>query len=379
MKTYGLIVADNGTDMYVSGTWDDRWDNDILNPAFDALTASDFEVIQLGWRPPLAPDLAVDERAPEARLEPERRLEPGESVDRRAVVGEPAAGARRRSSGAASGVRGPAGATYTLADASAAYGSPAAGRAGELLDRDRRTAIAADGARVPPSRPAAHWDATVTREGQRDGGEDLDPPRRRQLRRRAGRGTASMPKIENLLHNGVTAGCSAGNFCPDTSVTRAQMAVFLLKSKLGRRLRAAARRRARCSRTCRRTPSAPRLDRGPRRTAASRRDAAPALFCPNAAVTRAQMAVFLLKARHGSDYVPPAAAGVFADVPPSNPFAPWIEQLAAEGVTAGCGGGNYCPELAEHARTDGGVPDEDVRAEAVRALKAKVESSGVES
>lgn len=52
MKTYGLIVADNGTDMYVSGTYDTRWDNDILNPAFASLTAGDFEVIQLGWQPP---------------------------------------------------------------------------------------------------------------------------------------------------------------------------------------------------------------------------------------------------------------------------------------------------------------------------------------
>ena len=67
MKTYGLIVADNGTDMYVSGTWDERWDNDVLNPAFEALTASDFEVVQLGWQPPLAPDLAVDERGAAAR------------------------------------------------------------------------------------------------------------------------------------------------------------------------------------------------------------------------------------------------------------------------------------------------------------------------
>jgi hypothetical protein len=50
-KKYGLIVADNGTDMYVSGTYDTRWDNDILNPAFHGLHASDFEVIQLGWTP----------------------------------------------------------------------------------------------------------------------------------------------------------------------------------------------------------------------------------------------------------------------------------------------------------------------------------------
>jgi hypothetical protein len=53
MKTYGLIVADNGSDMYVSGTYDTRWDNDLLNPAFGALKASDFEVVQLGWQPPV--------------------------------------------------------------------------------------------------------------------------------------------------------------------------------------------------------------------------------------------------------------------------------------------------------------------------------------
>ena len=51
MKRYGLIVADNGSDMYISGTMDARWNNDVLNPAFSALTADDFEVIQLGWVP----------------------------------------------------------------------------------------------------------------------------------------------------------------------------------------------------------------------------------------------------------------------------------------------------------------------------------------
>lgn len=51
MKRYGLIVADNGSDMYISGTMDPRWNNDILNPAFRSVTADDFEVIELGWRP----------------------------------------------------------------------------------------------------------------------------------------------------------------------------------------------------------------------------------------------------------------------------------------------------------------------------------------
>ena len=51
MQKYGLIVADNGSDMYITGTYDTRWDNNILNPAFGNLTASDFEVIQLGYNP----------------------------------------------------------------------------------------------------------------------------------------------------------------------------------------------------------------------------------------------------------------------------------------------------------------------------------------
>ena len=50
MKRYGLIVADNGSDLFVSGTYDTRWDNGILNPAFRSLTADDFEVVQLGFR-----------------------------------------------------------------------------------------------------------------------------------------------------------------------------------------------------------------------------------------------------------------------------------------------------------------------------------------
>jgi hypothetical protein len=57
MQRYGLIVADNGSDMYVSGTYDTRWNNDVLNPAFSALTAADFDVISLGYLPsvPSAP------------------------------------------------------------------------------------------------------------------------------------------------------------------------------------------------------------------------------------------------------------------------------------------------------------------------------------
>ena len=50
MQTHGLIVADNGTDLYVTGSMDARWNNGELNPAFASLRADDFDVIQLGWR-----------------------------------------------------------------------------------------------------------------------------------------------------------------------------------------------------------------------------------------------------------------------------------------------------------------------------------------
>jgi hypothetical protein len=58
---------------------------------------------------------------------------------------------------------------------------------------------------------------------------------------------------------------------------------------------------------------------------------------------RQQMAVFLLKAEHGLCYSPPPCTGTFSDVPCPSTFANWIEALAAEGITGGCGGGDYCP------------------------------------
>lgn len=54
LKRYGLIVADNGSDMFISGTYDTRWNNAVLNPAFRAIKAGDFEVIRLGYNPDVA-------------------------------------------------------------------------------------------------------------------------------------------------------------------------------------------------------------------------------------------------------------------------------------------------------------------------------------
>ena len=71
------------------------------------------------------------------------------------------------------------------------------------------------------------------------------------------------------------------------------------------------------------------LDRGARRRRASPAAAAAATTARRTPSRREQMAVFLLKAMHGTGYMPPACTGDFADVPCPARFADWIEQLAA--------------------------------------------------
>jgi hypothetical protein len=65
-------------------------------------------------------------------------------------------------------------------------------------------------------------------------------------------------------------------------------------------------------------------------------------FCPNAPVTREQMAAFIVRAL--GEFNPPLPATQrFTDVPPTNPFYNFIDRMAALNITLGCGGGNYCP------------------------------------
>ena len=69
-------------------------------------------------------------------------------------------------------------------------------------------------------------------------------------------------------------------------------------------------------------------------------------YCPESPVTRAQMAVFLLRSKYGASYSPPAVGNStgFTDVDPTHWAGAWIKQLVAEGITAGCGTDTYCPE-----------------------------------
>ncbi len=46
LQQYGMIMADNGSNMYISGAPDDRWNNDDLHN-LDQVTAADFDVVQM--------------------------------------------------------------------------------------------------------------------------------------------------------------------------------------------------------------------------------------------------------------------------------------------------------------------------------------------
>jgi hypothetical protein len=155
------------------------------------------------------------------------------------------------------------------------------------------------------------------------------------------------PYVENIFRNGITAGCVAGAYCRDAPVTRAQMAVFLLKSKFG-----SAHVPPACSQVfsdvaC---PSlfADWIQDLYELGVTGGCQAAPLSYCPDAPVTRAQMAVFLLKGWLGSSYAPPNCTGqIFTDVPCTGGiFDSWIEDLASRDITGGCGAGAYCPDAS---------------------------------
>jgi hypothetical protein len=149
--------------------------------------------------------------------------------------------------------------------------------------------------------------------------------------------------IEKIFRAGVTAGCSSGNYCPAASVNRAQMAIFLLKAKFGSSYPVPPAT-GMFSDVPAQSPFAPWIEDLYNRGITSGCAGNPLRYCPSAAITRAQMAVFLLRTEEGNAYQPPPATGtMFGDVPAGHVFAAWIEELARRGITSGCGGGNFCP------------------------------------
>ena len=268
-------------------------------------------------------------------------LEPGESVQIDPFWTN-ASTTPQAFTGTASGLTGPPGGTYNIDDATADYGTAGAGVTVDCNSATGDCYLMT----ISGARPVAHWDATFTENLSFSsvfntwtihiGNSFTDVLTSNQF----------YFFVESLFHSGVTGGCGVSIYCPDTAVTRAQMSAFLLKAEHGPAYIPPA-----CTPGVFADVACPSLfadwieqlfaegitggcSAGP-----------PALYCPDNPVTRAQMSVFLLKTEHGSGYLPPACTpGVFGDVTCPSLFADWIEQLFNEGITGGCGGGNYCPD-----------------------------------
>lgn len=235
---------------------------------------------------------------------------------------------------------GPAGPTYNLVDAAAGYGMVAAGASASCQETGDcyETEVGPEGA----PRPNRHWDTTFDEtlsEGTEHTwtlhiGESFVDTSRSHLFYRF---------IETIFHHGITAGCTATDYCPGGANTRAQMAVFVLRGAEGADFTPL---------PC--TPDAERFDDVPATSnfcpwieELAERGVVTGCdgdsYCPGAPITRAQMAIFLLRSLEGSDYTPPECSQVFTDVPCPSQFADWIEDLFLRGITEGCTASEYCP------------------------------------
>jgi V8-like Glu-specific endopeptidase len=148
--------------------------------------------------------------------------------------------------------------------------------------------------------------------------------------------------IEAIFDARITSGCGGSNYCPSSPVSRAQMAVFLLRGMYGGSYLPPPASGFVFSDVSMGSFADSWIEQLAEEGITG--GCGNAGYCPSNPITRAQMAVFLLRAKYGSNYHPPSATGTrFADVSQSSFAADWIEQLAREGVTSGCGNNRYCP------------------------------------
>jgi hypothetical protein len=143
--------------------------------------------------------------------------------------------------------------------------------------------------------------------------------------------------VEAVFEAGITGGCTTSPplFCPDDPVTRGQMAVFI-ETALGHSQSACPGQFADVSAS---DPFCGFIERLAEDGITG--GCGNGNFCPGDPVTRGQMAVFIESALGNSAN---ACTEQFADVTAANPFCGFIERLAGDGITSGCGNGNFCPD-----------------------------------
>ena len=144
-----------------------------------------------------------------------------------------------------------------------------------------------------------------------------------------------VPSIQWIYDEKITNGCTDTRFCPVSPVTRGQMASFLARTMdsagcheglLQRRQRPDPRGRHQPDRGGRASPVA----------------AQPGRFCRLASVTRAQMAAFLGRALD----LPAATKDYFTDDNGHTRSKRAINAMAEAGLTGGCAATKFCPSAA---------------------------------
>ena len=269
--------------------------------------------------------------------------------------------------GTASAFTGPAGATYTLLDTAAGYGTIAPGATADSFSAggpSYRLSVS-----NPATRPAVHWDATIL--------ETLSNGIAKTWTLHVGRSfadvptsAASYPFVENIFHNGITTGCGPGLFCPAVNSSRWQMSIFLARAMLGPgvAIPTSGTVSGVGPYNCSSGGNSLFTDVAP--TAVScpavhyiysqgvTSGCAPGVFCPNSLVPRWQMAVFLAHGMLGPGVPIPTSGTVsgvgpynctgagnslFTDVAPTDVACPAIHYIYSQGVTTGCAAGLFCP------------------------------------
>ncbi len=226
---------------------------------------------------------------------------------------------------------------------------------------------------VSGARPATHWDTRLT--------ETLSTGFATQWTIHVGESFQDVPtdypfyqKIETLLHTGITAGCTATEYCPEATVSRAQMAIFIAKAiagnagsflppaSLARKTTTASQAAYHSSTTYRRptsfastsTSSRPRTSR----SAARRRSTARATWsaaprwrdssrrAPSHPLAGPQFLSFMgpTQQRVLRTRAMPRARVLTSGRPRDRPFCKHIHYLWAKGFISGCDATNYCPE-----------------------------------
>ena len=150
--------------------------------------------------------------------------------------------------------------------------------------------------------------------------------------------------IEAFAQRGISGGCAPNLFCPDAELSRAQLAVFLLRAKHGT-VWTPAPARGIFADVPVGDPFAPWIEALYIERIIGSCSSIALLYCPTSPSTRAEMAAYLLRAKHADEYAPPPPDFFFADVSHRDPYVAWIDALYREHITAGCDVSplRYCP------------------------------------